>query len=56
MNFSNHYRQLNDDCFMQIVNTQVDYSAFFLGEYGCVTLRELNDLSNMLLMGAEIAR
>ena len=55
MNFTNHYKQLSDDYLAIVSEYQINRSANLLADYGFVSLAELNDLGNMLLMGWEMS-
>ena len=56
MNFTNHYKQLSNDYLAMVSEYQIHHSANLLAGYGFVSLADLNDLGNMLLMGWEMNR
>jgi hypothetical protein len=56
MNFSNHYKQLSDEHLFIITMAQADLAGHYLATSGFAMMSELNDLGNMMLMGAEMNR
>ena len=56
MNFSNHLNQLSYDYITLITEIQLEEVPYQLAITGHVTLSQLTELANMLLMGGEIAQ
>jgi len=54
LNFSNHYRHLSDEYLLMIAMSQADHGGYRLATKGYVTMSELADIGNMMLMGWEM--